>query len=309
MTVTGQQLLAGVALDLVAGDPRWLPHPVTGIGLLARWQERVWRGSGLALRLAGVAAWFAIVGISVGFVWTTLVWLPSPWIEVYWIYSFLALRSLDQHAVVVVAALRTGDLAAAREKVSYIVGRDTANLKEPDVTRAVIETVAENASDGVIAPLFWLLLGGPVAMAAYKAVNTLDSMFGYKNERYGEFGWWSARADDWANWIPARLTALMMAFSAWVLPGMSGRRALTVILRDAHRQPSPNSGYPEAAAAGALGVQLGGCNSYGGVASLKATLGDPVHGLTWRTWTGMRRLLYVSSLLLVLAALGVLRWQ
>jgi adenosylcobinamide-phosphate synthase len=308
MMLTGQQLLMGLAADLLAGDPRWLPHPVAGIGHLARWQERWWRRSRLPLRIAGAGAWFGVVGTTVGFVLAAVVWLPSPWIEIYWIYSFVALRSLDQHATAVVNALRGGDLAAARRNVGYMVGRDTANLAEPEIARATIETVAENSSDGVVAPLFWLLLGGPVAMAAYKAVNTLDSMFGYRNERYREFGWWSARADDWANWIPARLTAALFCVTAAALPGMNARRGIAVTFRDAHRQPSPNSGFPEAAAAGALGVQLGGLNYYGGVPSNKATLGDPVFPLSWRTWRGMRTLLYTSALLFVAAALGVLEW-
>lgn len=309
MTVTGQQLFLGLAADLLAGDPRWLPHPVSGIGHLARWQERWWRSSGLSLRVAGVGAWFAVVGTTVGAVCATLFWLPSPWVEVYWIYSFLALRSLDQHAGAVVKPLQAGDLVTARRNVGYMVGRDTAELDERDVARAAIETVAENTSDGVIAPLFWLALGGPAGMAAYKAVNTLDSMFGYKNSRYREFGWWSARADDWANWLPARITGLLFTISATVWPGMSGRRAVTALFRDAHRQPSPNSGYPEAAAAGALGVQLGGLNYYGGTASPKATLGEPLRSLSWRCWPQMRALLYTSTLLFAAALTGVLPWR
>jgi adenosylcobinamide-phosphate synthase len=146
-------------------------------------------------------------------------------------------------------------------------------------------------------------------MAAYKAVNTLDSMFGYKNSRYCEFGWWSARADDWANWLPARITGLLFAISASVWPGMSARRAATAMLRDAHRQPSPNSGYPEAAAAGALGVQLGGLNYYGGTASPKATLGEALRSLSWRCWPQMRALLYTSTLLFVATLTGVLPWR
>jgi adenosylcobinamide-phosphate synthase len=309
MMLTGQELCLGALADVIAGDPRWLPHPVSAIGHWASWQERWWRRASLPLRWAGVGAWFTVVGAASGVVYLSLLWLPAPFIQIYWIYSFLALRSLDQHAMAVIAALRAGHLMEARKAAGFMVGRDTATLEEPEVVRATIETVAENTSDGVIAPLFWLLLGGPVAMAAYKAVNTLDSMFGYRNARYQEFGWWSARADDWANWLPARITAALFCLVAFVLPGMSGKRAIKATVLDARLQPSPNSGYPEAAAAGALGVRLGGVNYYHGVRSEKAPLGEAVNPLKWRTYGGMRALLYTSALAALVAAWGVLPWR
>jgi adenosylcobinamide-phosphate synthase len=310
MMVTGQQLFFGALADLVAGDPRWLPHPVSGIGHIAHWQERWWRRhSRLPLRLAGIGAWFGVVAATSAIVYLSLRWLPAPFIQIYWVYSFLALRSLDQHAMAVIRPLRTNDLEAARRAVGYMVGRDTATLDAHEITRATIETVSENASDGVIAPLFWLLIGGPIAMAVYKAVNTLDSMFGYRSERYHDFGWWSARADDWANWLPARITAALFCLIAAIVPGMSASRAIAATLRDAHRQPSPNSGYPEAAAAGGLGVELGGVNYYRGIKSEKSLLGEPVNPLSWQTYTGMRTLLYVSALASILTAIGVLACQ
>jgi len=156
----------------------------------------------------------------------------------------------------------------------------------------------------VIAPLFWLVLGGPVAMAAYKAINTMDSMFGHKNERYLEFGWCAARMDDLANLIPARLTAILIWLMAAVWPGMSFSQSVRSTRRDAHRQPSPNSGYPEAAAAGALGIQLGGVNFYRGARSEKAFLGEDLRPLDWRAYRGMQVLLYGSALLFV----GVAVW-
>jgi adenosylcobinamide-phosphate synthase len=309
MMVTGQQLFFGAFADLIAGDPRRLPNPVSGIGHLAHWQEQWWRRSGLPLRLAGIGAWFGVVGATSGVVYLSLRWLPTPFIQIYWIYACLALRNLDQHAMAVIRPLRTNDLTDARRAVGYMVGRDTATLDAHEITRATIETVAENASDGIIAPLLWLLVGGPIAMAAYKAVNTLDSMFGYKNERYHDFGWWSARADDWANWLPSRITAALFCLAAAIIPGMSATRAIATTLRDAHHQPSPNSGYPEAAAAGALGVQLGGVNYYRGIKSEKSLLGEPVNPLTWQTYTGMRTLLYVSALAFIASAIGVLACQ
>lgn len=303
MMITPMQLAAGVAADLLLGDPRWLPHPIVGVGNLAAWAERVWRRTPVPSRVAGAGAWISVVSISCAVVYASVRWLPEPYAQIYWIYSLLAVRSLDDHAMSVVRPLRAGDLAAAREAVGRIVGRDVDELDERGVTRATIETVAENLSDGVIAPLFWLILGGPIGMMAYKAINTMDSMFGYKNERYLEFGWCAARMDDLANLIPARLTAGLIWLIALVWPGMTFMASLRATWRDAHRQPSPNSGYPEAAAAGALGIQLGGVNFYRGVRSEKAFLGQDVEPLTWRSYSGMRVLLYGSTFLFVGAAL------
>ena len=304
MMVTPVQLVCGVAADLLFGDPRWMPHPIVGVGNLAAWMERVWRLSSLPPRVAGIGAWCGVLGVACGVVWASIRLLPEPFVQIYWIYSLLAARSLDDHAMAVVRPLRDGNLLAAREAVGRIVGRDVDGLDERGVTRAMVETVAENLSDGVIAPLFWLALGGPVAMAAYKAINTMDSMFGHKNERYLEFGWCAARMDDLANLVPARLTAILIWLVAAVWPGMSFFSSVRITRRDAHRQPSPNSGYPEAAAAGALGVRLGGVNFYRGARSEKAYLGDDLRPLDWRTYGGMRVLLYGSALLFT----GVMLW-
>ena len=304
MMVTPVQLACGVAADLLFGDPRWMPHPIVGVGNLAAWMERVWRRGSLPLRVAGVGAWCGVLAVTCGIVWASTRLLPAPYVDIYWIYSFLAVRSLDDHAMAVVRPLRDGNLIAAREAVGRIVGRDVDGLDDRGVTRAMIETVAENLSDGVIAPLFWLVLGGPVAMAAYKAINTMDSMFGHKNERYFEFGWCAAGMDDLANLVPARLTAILIWLVAAVWPGMSFTSSVRYTRRDAHRQPSPNSGYPEAAAAGALGVRLGGVNVYRGVRSEKAYLGGDLRPLDWRTYGGMRVLLYGSALLFT----GVALW-
>jgi adenosylcobinamide-phosphate synthase len=244
--------LAGVLLDLVLADPRWLPHPVRGFGRVVTRLESLWRGTPLPSRIAGCGFWVCSVGSA-----TAIVWLTLPWAAVYWIYSLLALRGLDVEAAGVLKALDRGDLDEARAKLAMIVGRDTASLDEPEIVRAAIETVSENLSDAVIAPLFYFALLGPAGMAAYKAINTLDSMCGYKDERYKEFGWASARMDDLANLVPARLSAALVWICA-LLPGFSARRAVAATLRDAANQPSPNSGYPEAAFAGALGVRLGG---------------------------------------------------
>lgn len=300
------ELLIGVALDLAIGDPRWLPHPVRGFGWLVARLERLWRAARLPLRLAGALFWVTAVGVASGIVAASMLWLPRPWIAVYWIFSLLAIRDLDFEAALVIRQLRRDDLEGARRMLARIVGRDTAGLDEKEIVRATIETIAENLSDAVIAPLFYLAIGGPVAMAAYKAVNTLDSMAGYRNERYVEFGWTSARLDDAANWIPARLTALLVWLCAALL-WYDARRSIAVTLRDARLQPSPNSGYPEAAVAGAIGVRLGGLNYYQGVASRKPYLGDGDRPLDVGAYARARRLLYGSSLLMVALDAGVLR--
>ena len=302
MFVTPVQLLAGVGLDLLIGDPQWLPHPVRAIGWFARHAERFWRWTGLPLRAAGLFFWITVTGASAFAVWLTL-----PWATIYWIYALLACRDLDVEAARVVLALKSGDISAARKNLSWIVGRDTATLDEQEIVRATVETVAENLSDGVIAPLFWLIIAGPVGMAAYKAINTLDSTVGYRNERYREFGWASARIDDVANFIPARIAALLIALAA-LLPGFNASRALQISLRDGGNQPSPNSGYPEAAVAGALGVQLGGLNFYKTVPSRKPSLGDPIHPLNIGAFGKTRVLLYASEALCVAMMLGYMKW-
>ncbi|HUQ91607.1 MAG TPA: adenosylcobinamide-phosphate synthase CbiB [Bryobacteraceae bacterium] len=308
MMVTPVELFCGVALDFVAGDPRWLPHPVTAIGSVASAAEKVWRTVNLPVRLAGSLAWISVVAAVCIPVYASVALVPAPWIQVYWIFSFLAVRSLDTHAAAVIACLRAGDLPAARRSVARIVGRDTTDLEEPEVTRAGFETVSESLNDGVIAPLFWLAIGGPVGMAAYKAANTLDSMFGHKNERYLEFGWASARADDIANLIPARMTAVLIWVVALLLPGLSARNSVRSTWRDAGKQPSPNSGYPEAAVAGALGVQLGGVNFYRGVRSQKAFLGDALKPLRWTLYAPLRAIVYSTAGLFAALLGGIAAW-
>jgi adenosylcobinamide-phosphate synthase len=301
--VTAKQLVAGVAIDLACGDPQWLPHPVRALGSFAAAAERFWRKTNLPLRLAGALFWTTVVGTTV-----VLVRLTLPWAAVYWIYSLLACRDLDVEAARVVRALRKGDIEEARKKLAWIVGRDTAQLDEKEILRATVETVAENLSDGVIAPLFYLGIAGPVGMAVYKAINTLDSTVGYRNEKYSEFGWTSARMDDLANFAPARITALLVSISA-LLPGFRAKQAARMAWRDGWTQPSPNAGYPEAAMAGALGVQLGGVNYYRGVPSRKPFLGDPVVPLTPAVFQRARVLLYASEFLFVAILLRFCRWR
>ena len=299
MKIAPYELLAGVGLDLVIGDPRWFPHPIRGFGWSAVQMESFWRATRLPLRWAGVCFTLSAVLSACAVVWSTL-----PWLNIFWIWTLLALRDLDWEATLVWRALERNDIEEARRKLAMIVGRDTAHLEEPEILRAAIETIAENLSDAVIAPLLYLGVAGPIGMAAYKAINTLDSMVGYRNERYAEFGWASARLDDVVNFIPARLTAVLVWMCALVL-GYDAGRSRRITLRDAGSQPSPNAGYPEAAVAGALGIRLGGVNFYDGVPIEKPYLGDARRPLDKRAFQSARVLLYACSAMMLLMVFGV----
>ncbi len=290
MRLSPLQVIAGASLDILVGDPPWLPHPIRGLGWFINRSETMWRRVHLPPRVSGTLFALSVIGIS-----SVLIRFTLPALTVYWIFSFLACRSLDVESSAVVAALRNRDLDEARQRLAFIVGRDTGHLDEQEILRAVIETVAENLSDGIIAPLFYLALAGPTGMAAYKVINTLDSMTGYRNERYREFGWASARLDDVANFIPARLSAALI----WLCAPFAGGNtsgAIRVALRDGRSQPSPNAGFPEAAIAGALGIQLGGVNFYDGIPSRKPLLGDALRPLTMNAFRQTRRLLYACTL-------------
>lgn len=303
-------ILAAIILDWLLGDPRWLPHPVVWIGRLITALEKFIRLVVSNERFGGVCLLVLTVVATSGTAFAVVkgAYAIGPYfgivVSILLSWTCLAARSLHDESKRVAQALSAGDLPAARTNLSYIVGRDTAHLDEPEIWRGSVETVAENASDGVIAPLFFLILGGPVAALAYKAVNTLDSMVGYKNERYLHFGWASARFDDLANWLPARLTGVLMALSA-PLTGLSGRGAWRVMQRDGRNHSSPNSGIPEAAAAGAIGVRLGGTNTYFGKPVEKPTIGDSLRPLDASAWRGTVRLMYGAETLLVILWLVV----
>jgi adenosylcobinamide-phosphate synthase len=260
VTASAAGLLAGVLVDQCVGDPR-RGHPVALFGRVAARLERVmWHDD----RTAGCAYAALLVGTAVGlglllrrgstrtrFVATA----AATW-------AVLGSRSLFEEAGAVHAHLSRGDLRSAREQLTHLVGRRTDQLNEPEIARAVIESVAENTSDAVIAPLFWGAVAGLPGLLGYRAINTLDAMVGYHNPRYENFGWASARADDLANCIPARLTAALTAVVAPLVGGRT-RDVVNVVRRDGRRHPSPNAGMTEAAFAAALGVRLGGQNEYG----------------------------------------------
>jgi adenosylcobinamide-phosphate synthase len=281
-------LLAPLALliESVTGYPtplfRLIGHPVTWIGALISWLE-VRLNTGAKRRAKGVillvllvltalAAGLAIIAITRR--------LPFGWIlEALLASSLLAQKELGRAVKAVADGLNLG-LAPGRAAVAHIVGRDPEQLDEPGIVRASIESLAESTSDGIVAPLFWLLIGGLPGALIYKAVNTADSMVGHKTERYLEFGWASARFDDLLNWIPARLTALLIAAAAFFVRRADPERAWSTALRDAKTHDSPNAGWPEAAYAGALGFRLGGPRSYGGIVHDLPAFGDGRSDLT-----------------------------
>lgn len=297
---------AAFALDLLLGDPRSLPHPVVWIGNLIRRLEIVFAAVILRPRLAGLCLTFCtmamtgLVALGVLTIAGVLHPLLRAAVALWFAYTTLALRGLHRESAEVVRRLEEGQLEEARRALSLIVSRQTAHLDQEGILKACIETVSENTSDAVVAPLFYLFLGGPVAALMYKAASTLDSMVGYKTDRYREMGWSSARLDDLLNLIPARLTALLMIVAATPL-GLSSWGGLRVLLRDADKTSSPNAGWPEAAAAGALGIRLGGPAVYFGDLVEKPTLGDADRPITVATYRAMIRLMYAAALL----ALGI----
>ena len=303
-------LLPGVVLDWLLGDPHWMPHPVRWMGRAITWLEgvlrRVFPGTPAGERLAGALLALLIPAAFGGGSWLLLEGLRglSPclaWpVEVWFTYQLLAARALQKESMAVCPPLAAGDLAGAREAVSRIVGRDTQRLDEAGVVKAAVETVAENTSDGVTAPLLFLALGGLPLGMVYKAVNTMDSMVGYRNERYRWFGTAAARLDDVLNWIPARLSGLMMCLAAALLPGCSGRRALRPHGGGLRRGPGSAAGggrlvfwekgvqahhWGRPPAGGAGGCRPGlpsdvchGAADPGGGAGL----GDPAGGVIWK---------------------------
>jgi adenosylcobinamide-phosphate synthase len=259
-----------VALDQIAGDPR-RGHPVALFGAAAgRLEARMWRddraaGAGYAALLIAAPALLGLLPRNLPPAWLAAVTAAGTW-------AVLGARSLSDEADAVAAHLHRGDLPAARRQLTHLVGRRTDCLDEAEIARAVVESVAENTSDAVVAPLLWGAVAGLPGLLAYRAVNTLDAMVGHHSPRYEHFGWASARADDIANYLPARLTAALTAVAAPAAGG-SRRAALSVARADGRRHPSPNAGVAEAAFAGALGIRLGGRNDYGSHVEDRPVLG------------------------------------
>lgn len=307
-------LCIGFCIDLIVGDPHGLPHPVVGIGRLISLLERLFRrllpktkGGEIA---AGVCIWVLTVLISAGLPAAILygaqklsVWLRLA-LESIMCWQILATKSLRDESMKVFSALRGGTLAEARQAVSMIVGRDTAQLDEKGVARAAVETVAENTSDGVIAPLLFLALGGAPLGFFYKAVNTMDSMLGYVEMPYKNVGLIPAKLDDVFNFIPARLSALLM-LAAGALLGLDVKNGWRIFRRDRYRHASPNSAQTESVCAGLLGLRLAGDAWYHGVLHRKAFIGDAVREIETDDIPRACRLMTVTALLALVLFAGI----
>jgi len=304
--ISPELLALAYLLDWLIGDPAWLPHPVRWMGRMISIGEKMLRARArgpISEFIAGLTLTLSVVGTFGIGSWLLLLWLRN-WkpglalvVTVYLAASALATRSLLDEARAVRRFVVDGDLPSARQQLARIVGRDTENLSEAEVSRATIETLAESASDGIVAPMLYLAIGGVPLALAYKVVNTLDSMIGHRGKRYEFFGKSAARLDDVVNFIPARLTALLLVSAAWILR-LDCRGAWRVLRRDGGKHSSPNAGRPEAAMAGALGVRLGGTNFYDGEAHHGQYLGDSQAALDRQMLLKALRLTSCVSLLM-----------
>lgn len=324
------EIAIGFLLDLILGDPRWLPHPIVYIGkainILKKSAQKKLYGClykeiseeekksfkreekkehffGMILSLIIVIGTFFVVFFSL--------WLLEKIhpllryiLETFWIYQILATKCLKTESMKVYKKLKEGDLEGARVEISYLVGRDTQSLSEEEVAKATIETVAENTSDGVIAPLFYIaIFGAPLGMA-YKAINTLDSMIGYKNDEFLYLGRFAAKLDDVANFIPARLCAIMMMAASFIL-GFDFKGSIRIFRRDRFAHLSPNSAQTESVAAGALKIQLGGTHDYFGKPVVKPTIGDNIRPVEYDDIKKCNQLLYATAILTAIVVILV----
>lgn len=309
------QLATAYLLDLLFGDPANLPHPVRYIGKLIQFlenkllnlndSEENQRTKGIFLVIGTVGSVFVFYTVLIKGAGLIHPWLASG-LEIFVLYQMLATKCLAFEGMRIFKALHSDNLEEARTLIGYLVSRETAQMSEEDIIKATIETVTENIIDGVVAPMCFAVLGGAPLGMAYKAANTLDSMVGYKNDKYTHFGWASAKFDDVLNWLPARLTGLLVILAAALL-GMDYKRAYYILIRDRNNHASPNSPFAEAPAAGALGIQLGGRATYFGVVYDKPTFGDAVKPIRAEHIQKSVTLLYATSAI-ALVALTVIKW-
>jgi len=307
-------IAAGFALDLIFGDPPGFPHPVRLMGRVIAAGERAVRSAagddprGLMAGGAVLTLFLCAASFTLPFCLLRAASAVNPWLktalEAFFCYQLLAAKSLKTESMKVHAALKAGDIERARLDLSRIVGRDTADLGEEKIAAAAVETVAENTADGVVAPLLFMALGGAPLGFAYKAANTLDSMIGYKNERYIYLGRFAARLDDALNFIPAVMTARLMGLASRVI-GLDAANSLRVYKRDGRKHTSPNSGKPEAACAGALGIRLGGPSSYSGANIEKPYIGGGARRARFEDIAAANRLMLAASALALIICLTV----
>ena len=303
-------LAAAFLLDCLLGDPRWLPHPICLMGKLIAGTEKGLRRLVKNEFFGGLLLVIVVITVSTAVPWAILilVGMINPWLEtvlqVWFCYQILAMKSLRTESMRVYTPLKAGDLPLARKYLSWIVGRETDPLDEEGVAKAAVETVAENTSDGVVAPLIFMAIGGAPLGFLYKAINTMDSMIGYKNDKYIRFGRAAARLDDAANFIPARLSALLMILAAYILR-FDGGNARRIYWRDRRNHKSPNSAQTESVCAGALHIQLAGPAVYFGKLVEKPTIGDRDRSTTAEDICLANRLMIGTSVLAVLLMIGL----
>ena len=311
--------IIGFFIDLVLGDPYWFTlHPIRLIGRLISFMEKLTRklfpDTNKGCLWAGGVTAIVVTFISTAIPAVIIIWCNS---INYWLslavqsimcYFIFALKSLKTESMKVYYALENEGLEAGRKAVSMIVGRDTDCLDEQGVIKAAIETVAENSSDGIIAPLTFMMLGGPIAGFFYKAINTMDSMIGYKNEKYLYFGRVAAKADDVVNFIPARLSAIFMMAAAFIMPGFDGKGSVRIFKRDRMKSSSPNSAQTEAVCAGAMDIELLGDAYYFVVLHKKQTIGDPIRKIERKMIVEVNRLLY-GTVILAMVVFSIIKFM
>lgn len=302
-------IVAGFILDLIFGDPHWLPHPICLIGNLIGFLEknlrRLLAPGKTALLLGGALMVVIVLSLSyvVPYAVLMLAEQVSPWLrfalETVMFYQIFATKCLRDESMKVYTALHNNDLADARVKLSWIVGRDTKELTAEEVTKGAVETVAENTADGIIAPMFYMFIGGAPLAFLYKGINTMDSMVGYKNDKFLYFGRCAAKLDDVANFIPARITGILMILASYFL-NMNAAGAWKIFWRDRYNHLSPNSAMTESVTAGALNIQLGGDHYYFGKLVHKDTIGDNIRPVVAEDIVAVNNLLYMTAVISLL---------
>ena len=302
-------IVAGFILDLIFGDPHWLPHPICLIGNLIGFLEknlrRLLAPGKTALLLGGALMVVIVISLSFAVPYAVLMLAEqvNPWLrfalETVMFYQIFATKCLRDESMKVYTALHNNDLEDARVKLSWIVGRDTKELTAEEVTKGAVETVAENTADGIIAPMFYMFIGGAPLAFLYKGINTMDSMVGYKNDKFLYFGRCAAKLDDVANFIPARITGILMILASYFL-NMNAAGAWKIFWRDRYNHLSPNSAMTESVTAGALNIQLGGDHYYFGKLVHKDTIGDNIRPVVAEDIVAVNNLLYMTAVISLL---------